>query len=158
MRHAGGRDKWLKVIGSVKLLKGLLLLALAAGALNLLRPNVAAQLTEWIERLSVDPRSHYFRAIAGKLAGLDSRKVLLWTVGTFCYGALFVTEGIGLLLARRWAEYFSAIITGSFLPLEIYELARKFSVLKLIVIIVNTAIFVYLVWRLKTEKPKPAKS
>jgi uncharacterized membrane protein (DUF2068 family) len=72
-------------------------------------------------------------------------------VGTFFYAGLFLVEGIGLLLLKRWAEIFTVIVTASFIPLEIYHLTRQFSVMKIMVILVNTAIVVYLLWRLRHE-------
>jgi uncharacterized membrane protein (DUF2068 family) len=55
------------------------------------------------------------------------------------------------LLMKRWAEIFTIIITGSFIPLEIYHLVTHFSAMKIVVIIVNAAIVAYLIWRLKKE-------
>jgi len=69
----------------------------------------------------------------------------------FAYAALFLTEGTGLLLRKRWAQYFTIIVTGSFLPLEVYEFARHASVAKLLVILLNVAIIGYLVVRLRRE-------
>ncbi len=52
-------------------------------------------------------------------------------MGTFLYAGLFLIEGTGLLLRKHWAEYFTIITTGLFIPLEVYELARHFTVVKL---------------------------
>jgi uncharacterized membrane protein (DUF2068 family) len=49
---------------------------------------------------------------------------LALSVGTFFYGGLFATEGIDLLLRKRWAEYFTIITTSLFIPLEIYEIVH----------------------------------
>ncbi len=47
-----------------------------------------------------------------KLLSLDDRKLKAIGAGTFFYAALLLTEGIGLLLRRRWAEYFTVIVTA----------------------------------------------
>ncbi len=62
--------------------------------------------------------------------------------------ALFATEGIGLLMQKRWAEYFTSIVTASFIPLEIYEIARRPGALKIALLAVNAIIVIYLIWRL----------
>ena len=67
------------------------------------------------------------------------------SAGTFAYAAIFLTEGTGLLLRKRWAQYFTIIVTTSFLPLEVYELARRISAAKVAVILVNIAILAYLI-------------
>ena len=60
------------------------------------------------------------------------------------YAAIELLEGIGLWLLKRWGEYFSAVATAIFLPYEIYELADKFSVLKIVTFVINLAAVVYL--------------
>src|SRR5436305_14861641 len=118
-------DKWVRVIGVCKALKGLLLLAVATGGIKLLHKDLADEATRWIERFNMDPQSHLFSAVIEKVANIDSHKLLLYSIGTFFYAALFLTEGIGLMMMKRWAAYFAVIITGSFLPFEIYEAVKK---------------------------------
>jgi uncharacterized membrane protein (DUF2068 family) len=62
-----------------------------------------------------------------------------------------LTEGIGLLLRKRWAEYFTIITTGGLVPLEIYEIARHVTAAKIVVLALNVAIVVYLVVRVREE-------
>ena len=72
---------------------------------------------------------------------------------------MLLTEGTGLLLRQRWAEYFTVVVTGSFIPLELYELARHVTVLRLIVIGINVAIVWYLIAALRrggTERARQA--
>jgi uncharacterized membrane protein (DUF2068 family) len=61
------------------------------------------------------------------------------------YGLLFLTEGTGLLLRKRWAEWLTIIATGSFIPLEVYELVREFTAVRLALLLVNTAVLVFLI-------------
>jgi uncharacterized membrane protein (DUF2068 family) len=72
-------------------------------------------------------------------------------VGTFLYAGLFATEGLGLLRRKRWAEYFTIVTTGGLIPLEIFELARHFTVTKLVVLFVNVLIVCYLVGRVRSD-------
>jgi uncharacterized membrane protein (DUF2068 family) len=81
----------------------------------------------------------------------DDRVLKEIGAGSFGYAALFLTEGTGLLLRKRWAQYFTIIVTASFLPLEFYEVIRQPSVLKTVVILSNVAILVYLVIRLRAK-------
>ena len=151
-------DKWVRLIGLLKLLKGILLVVLGIGLLKLLHKDVAEELTRWIDRLNVDPHNHYLRKLLDHVDGLNSRKLEVASIGTFFYASVFLTEGIGLLLRQHWAEYFTVIVTGSFLPLEAYELTKKFNVPKLMVTLVNVAIVIYLIWRLKSgkrDRPSP---
>lgn len=68
-------------------------------------------------------------------------------VAAILYGLLEVTEAVGLILRRRWAEYLVLLATVAFLPLEVDEVLRSPSPLKALTLLINIAIAVYLVWR-----------
>ncbi len=55
-------------------------------------------------------------------------------------------EAVGLWYQRRWAEYLTLIVTASLLPLEAYEIAKRFSALKVLTIVINIAVVAYLLW------------
>ena len=146
-RYSGDAGLWL--IGGFKLAKGLLLLVVGVGILRLLHRDVADVLASWIAQLHVDPENRYVdRALSAALS-LDDRRLKQISVGTFAYSALLLTEGIGLLLRQRLAEYLTVIVTGSFIPLELYELAKRITLTRLTVIGINVAIVWYLVGRLR---------
>ena len=154
MRNQGSGDKWVVLIGAVKLFKGIVLIAFAIGVFKLLHQDLADLLTRWADLLNLDPRNQALQKALEKIAGLDLRKLSLIGVATFAYAGVFVTEGIGLILKQRWAEYLTVIVTASFLPLEIYELSKEFHVTRLIILLLNAAIVVYLIWRLRCKKRK----
>ena len=55
-------------------------------------------------------------------------------------------------LQKQWAKFFTVIITASFIPLELWELVRRFSGVKTGVIVVNLVIVFYLIAKIKNEK------
>ena len=138
-------------IVAFKVFKGLLLLAAGIGALSLLHENAAAQVTVWLEKIGVDPGNHYIHGLIRRLWNVDDAKLQAISAGTFFYAALMLTEGAGLALHKKWAEYFTIIATSSFLPLELYELIQHFSYTKILVIVVNLAVIGYLVWGLRDK-------
>src|SRR5439155_22225703 len=114
-----------------------LLLVFGLGVLHLLHKDVADVLASWIAHVHVDPDNRYVDRALGALTSLDDRRLKVIGAGTLCYAALLLTEGIGLLLRQRWAEYFTVIVTASFIPLELYELVRHVTVPRLMVLAVN---------------------
>jgi uncharacterized membrane protein (DUF2068 family) len=60
------------------------------------------------------------------------------------YGAVEAVEAVGLWYQRRWAEYLTFVVTASLLPFEIYEIATRTTVFKVLAFIVNVAVVVYL--------------
>jgi uncharacterized membrane protein (DUF2068 family) len=146
-RRAHGRG--LRLIAAFKLLKGLALLALGIGALHLLHKDVEAIVLHWINIFQVDPHSHYMHLLLTKLSLVDDRRLKELSLGTFIYSAIFLTEGVGLALGKRWAEYLTIISTASLLPLEIYELAKHAGIGKVVALVINLAVVVYLIWELR---------
>ena len=87
-----------------------------------------------------------------KLVGLITRALALspatlrWlAIGLAVYAVIELIEGTGLWLAKRWGEYFAMVATSLGLPYEIYELASKVTVTKLILFSVNLLLVLYLV-------------
>jgi uncharacterized membrane protein (DUF2068 family) len=142
-------DTALMLIGGFKLLKGLLLAAVGIGALGLLHRDIADTFAPLMAHLHVDPESRYLGRALVTLWALDDRALKRISAGTFFYAALLLTEGVGLLLRRRWAEYFTVLVTGSFIPLELYELTRRFTATRLTLIGVNVVVVWYLVHHLR---------
>jgi uncharacterized membrane protein (DUF2068 family) len=142
-------DGALAMIGAFKLLKGLLLLSVAIGALHLLHRDIADTLAPLIAHLHIDPESRYLDRPLTALWALDDRALKRISAGTFFYAALLLIEGVGLLLRQRWAEYFTVLVTGSFVPLELYGLTRRFTVTRLLLISINVVIVWYLVIHLR---------
>ena len=60
------------------------------------------------------------------------------------FAALEATEMVGLWLNKRWAEYLTFIATTALVPYEIYELTNGVSAFKLIALIINLAVVIYL--------------
>lgn len=146
------RDTTLWLIGGFKLVKGLLLARVALGALRLLHHDVATVIAAWVAHLHVDPESRVVHRVLGVLLAGDDHRLRAISAAVFAYAALLLIEGVGLLLRQRWAEYFTAIITSSFLPLELYELTRRVSVTRVVVIALNAAIVWHLVRRLTSRR------
>src|ERR1700736_5632092 len=73
--------------------------------LNLLHKDVAAIIEHWVNLFRVDPQNHYINLLLEKLSIVDDRRLKELNIGTFVYSAIFFTEGIGLSLRKRWAEY-----------------------------------------------------
>lgn len=137
---------WIAVF---KLFKGAMLFALGVGALKLLHKDVAAVADHWINAFRGDPHNRYLHWLLAKLPMVDDRRLKELSVGTFFYSAIFFTEGTGLAFHKRWAEYFTIIVTASFLPVEVYELFRRATLPRGAALLINIVILLYLVRELR---------
>lgn len=142
----------LYLIGVFKLFKGLVLFAVAIGIIRLLNKDLSLEVYRWANAFRVDPENHFVQRLLVRLSILDEKKLKELSVGTFFYAGLFLTEGTGLLLRRHWAEYFTMIVTGTFIPLEVYELARRTTVARGVILLLNIAVIIYLAINLRRER------
>jgi uncharacterized membrane protein (DUF2068 family) len=147
-------DIVIRLIALLKLGKAMLLIAIAIGSLSLWRHPDGA-LGEWLESLVFDPHGKHLHRMLIRINALDHRQLEQIGIGSLVYAAVFVVEGIGLMLRRGWAEVMTVIITTSFIPLEIYELIERRSAAKAAVIVVNVLVVLYLLRRLRREQHWP---
>ena len=82
-----------------------------------------------------------------KLFALTTTRLYLTGVAVSVYTALLAIEMVGLWGARRWAEYLTFVETGVLVPFEIFELTRSVSYLKILTLVINVAVVVYLLLR-----------
>ena len=80
----------------------------------------------------------------------------LFGAGALAYGTLELVEGVGLFYRQRWAEWLTVVATSLLIPLELYELVSKPSLLKAGGIVVNVAIVGYLAWMLRRRLVREA--
>ena len=147
MAERESRPATLTLIALFRLAKALVLLAAAGGVLKLLDPSFAGHVQAWLSALPfVESRPPLQRA-ADHLAHASPRRLEIAAAVAAGYAALFAVEGVGLWLRKVWAEYLTIAATTSFVPLEIYELTRRFTPVRLGALVVNLAIVAYLIVR-----------
>lgn len=146
VRSKSSHSRGLILIGAFKLLEGCLLIAVTVGVLGLLHRDLAVVLLHWVDVLRVDPDNKYIQLLLAKSFSVTPRQLATLSAGTFFYAALHFCEGTGLLLRKRWGEYFTVVITGGLVPLELYEVFRRLTSLKLVFLIINIAILAYVLW------------
>jgi uncharacterized membrane protein (DUF2068 family) len=81
-----------------------------------------------------------------RLFAISLRNLQLTGVVLTGYAILEGVEAVGLWRGRRWAEYLTFVATALLLPLEIYEITNRPTVLKAVTLAINLAVVAYLVW------------
>jgi len=144
--------KVLRLIAIFKLLKAALLIAVCAGALRLVHTDVTTLVEKWVARFGLNPGSRYVGHVILEAASLTPNRIKDLAIGSFLYAALFLTEGIGLWLAKHWAVWFSTIITSSLVPLEVREIYRHATSAKVLVLVTNIAVVGFLIYRIRSQR------
>ncbi len=137
-------NRWLLLIAFYKFLHALLFFAIGLGALRLLHKDVGDLLSDLADHLRFNPESHLLNFILDKASLLNDP--ILRRIGfvAFSYAAITLAEGIGLYLEKAWGEFLTLVITASFLPLELFEVLRRITWIRVGLLTINILVFLYL--------------
>lgn len=152
VRKQGKRNLWLELIALYKLLQAALLVAIGVGALRLLGKDVSDVLGTYARELRFNTEGHLISFLLDKASLVDDHMLRRISLVLFIYAAIAVIEGVGLYLEKVWAEWFTSIITASFLPWEIMELMHRVTWFRIGLLVVNLAVLAYLVAHLLRRK------
>ena len=108
--------------------------------------ELADSLQSTIGQSGQDPSRRFLTKQAAKIVHFDQHTVVVLLVTASVYAVIEGIEAFGLWKGRRWAEYLTAVATAGFLPLEIHELLDRVTILRVLALVTNVAILVWLVW------------
>ena len=146
----GEHHVFIKVIIVERVGKALVLIALGIG---LLFAGRQGWLTQWAvsaqQQLNLDTDETIIQQVFFRLLVLIGNfpHTTLLAIGAFAYALLEGTEGIGLAMRRRWAEYLTVIATGVLIPFEAYEVVNKVTLFRVGALLLNLAVVGYLAYR-----------
>lgn len=144
-------QRGLVLIGALKLLKGTLFVALGFGLLRMLHHDVYMLALWVVEVLRMDPDRQAVSKLLEKVSLLSDHRLKQMAAIIFAYASLDFIEGTGLVLEKKWAEYFTLVITTAFLPVEAIKLARHPNPWIVLLTLVNVAVVVYLAWLVRPQ-------
>ncbi len=137
--------------------KGILVLAVGLGLLRLIHHDVQQAAEHIVKHLHLNPSAHYPRVFLALASKVDDARLWALAAGAAAYSGLRLLEAVGLWKGRRWAEWLGALSGGIYVPVEVYEAARRVTVTRLALLIFNVAMVAYLLWDLwQQRKSRPA--
>jgi len=146
--HARG----LLLVGLFKISKTIFFAAVGAEALHLIHSNPADLLMNFLGFLHLPTQGHYINILMDKADLIGHHQLREGAMASFGYSAVCLVEGIGLMKCKVWAEYLTTVLTAGGLPLETYEIIHRFEPYKILVMLANVVVLVYLIWVLKRKK------
>lgn len=146
-------NRWLLLIALFKLAQGVLFVAIGFGVLHLLHKDVGDVLAKVADHLRFNPESRFVNFVLDRASLLDDR--LLRRIGAvvFIYAGVDLVEGVGLYLEKVWGEFLTLAITASFLPWEVFEVFKRVTASRVMLLAVNTVVLLYLL-KVVTERIK----
>lgn len=138
------RAPTLYIIIAIKLLKGILLLLLALGVYHLSDNDLPEEFRKLLASLHLDPEKKFFTQVAEKLNTVTPSNLIWLASGTFLYSLFSLVEGFGLIFRIRWAGWLAIGESAFFVPIEIFDLMRNFSMAVFVILLIN----IFIVWYL----------
>lgn len=148
------RVRYLKLIALFKIAKGALLFVLGFSLLFLnARPGWMDKISDWADAEILLGHTKVVTFLLNKLQDVLAGEQLRATgfLALFYCGVLF-TEGIGVYLQMRWAEFLMIFATGALIPLEVRHLWHRPSPAAVLILLANCFIVWFLYRVLKREK------
>lgn len=130
----------LRLVAVFEAAKGALVLLAGLGLLAMLHRDLQNVVEHVFGELNLNPSHHYPKLIITAAADITQGRRWLLILLAVLYALVRGVEAYGLWHARRWAEWFAALAGGIYIPVELYELFHKPSLLALAALLINVAI------------------
>jgi uncharacterized membrane protein (DUF2068 family) len=134
----------LRIVSLFEAAKGLLVLLTGFGVLLYIHRDLHLAAEQLVRHFHLNPASGYPRIFLDLADRVTDTQLWVLALSALLYAVLRLVEAYGLWLQRRWAELFGLVTGGIYVPLEIFEIARKVTWPRVTLLIVNAAIVAYL--------------
>ena len=145
-------DRLLPWIATERALRCVILVTLGVVLVTHPHADYGSDVSRLATHLGFNPASNGIRQLSDAAARLTPTKIRVYGVVAILYGLLEGVESYGLFRRYRWAEYLTVVATSLLFVPEIDELVKKPSLLKVGAFVVNLAIVVYLIVRLRRTR------
>ena len=144
------RAPTLYAIIGIKLLKGLALLLFGLSVYSLASQHLDERFLDFIKWIKFDPETQFFAELEQKLKQITPANVRGVAIGTMLYSIFSFVEGVGLISRVRWIGW---VVIGEslfFIPIEVYDLVKGFTIAVFVILVIN----IWIVWYLLKNKER----
>jgi uncharacterized membrane protein (DUF2068 family) len=142
-------SRGMRAVAVFEAAKGALVLLAGFGVLRLLHRDAHELAIELIRHLHLDPTKRLPHLFINAASSVTDVQLWLLAALALVYAAIRFVEAYGLWKGRRWAEWFALISGAIYLPVEMYELSRGASAIKIGALAVNVLVVLYMVFLIR---------
>lgn len=142
-------SRGLRAIALIEAAKGLLVIAAGFSLFALIHHGAQEFAAQLVAHLHLNPAKRHPAIFGMILSGITDARLRFLGLLAASYAALRFIEAYGLWFGTSWAEWVALISGSIYLPVELYELSKGFSWLKITFVAINLVIVLYLVARLR---------
>lgn len=150
--HRAAERTGLRVVALFEALKGTIVLLAGFGLARAIGGDVGEFAERLVHRMHLNAAKHFPSIFIDLMDNLSDGQ--LWGLAglALAYAVFRFAEAYGLWFERRWGEWIAALSGGIYVPIEIYELARGFSTVKITALVVNALIVGYMCYLLLSRR------
>ena len=134
----------LRAVAMFEGLKGALVLAAGCGAVALVHRDLQAVAEEAVSLFHLNPASRFPRIFLAAAGRTTDARLWILAAAAAAYATVRLAEAYGLWNGRRWAEWLGAASGGLYVPIEAYEIVRRLTVTRAVLLVGNLVVVVYL--------------
>jgi Predicted membrane protein len=142
----------LKFLALFEAAKGMLVLLVGAGLLTLIHRNVQNEGADIVQFFHLNPAWHYPEIFLKTLSNINSANLWFLSVSAILYVIIRMAEAYGLWHDRAWAIWFAVASSALFLPIELFELYKRITIPRFLVLLLNIALILYLSRHIKQSR------
>ena len=139
----------LKIIALFEAFKGMLVLLTGLAAFSLMHQDIQVLAEQLVAHLHLNPAKHFPKIFIDAASNLTDGRLRFLALLALLYASMRFVEGFGLWFAKRWSEWFALLSGGIYLPIELYELAKGFTWIKICFAAINLTVVLYMALMLK---------
>ena len=132
--------KSIRTVAVFEAVKGVLVLAVGFGLLRLLHKDAHRIAHEFVTRVHLDPAQKYPRIFIELADHITDGRLWFFASLALIYAIFRFVEGYGLWKEWVWAEWLALVSGAMYLPIEVYELWRKISFVRVFALLANLAV------------------
>ena len=134
-------------------LKGTVVLIAGFGLAHAIHNDVAQFVEHLVQRTHLNPARRFPRIFIDLANNLSDGQLWALAALALVYSLIRFAEAYGLWFERRWGEWIAALSGGIYVPVEIYELTRGVSSIKVAALVLNALVVGYMCFLLMQRRP-----
>ena len=151
--HRAAERTGLRAVALFEALKGTVVLIAGFGLAHAIGGDVGEFAERLVHRLHLDAAKRFPRIFIDLANNLSDAQLWALAALALAYSLFRFAEAYGLWFEHRWGEWIAALSGGIYVPVEIYELTRSVSTVKVAALVLNTLVVAYMCFLLLQRRP-----
>lgn len=139
----------LQVVAAFEAFKGLLVLLTGVAVFSLMHQDIQVVAEQLVGHMHLNPAKHIPKIFIEVSGNLANQRLLFLALFACLYSSMRFVEAYGLWFQKRWSEWFALVSGSIYLPIELYELTKGFTWIKIGFVSINLIVVMYMAFMLK---------